>query len=552
MTSVRTASTHPVDEAPAAPPPTDRLPSLAQRLRQRLPTPSRSGLALAALVVAFVGWFGRLAVLHQRYFGNFAFDLGIYDQGIWLLSEGERPFVTVRGLDLFGHHTNFILYLWAPFYRFLGAGAEFLVVSEVVIVGLAAVPVYLLARDRLRSVGDDRAELLAVGLAAVFLLNPSVQNQLWWMFHPDTLSILPVLCTWLYATRRRWKLAAVWAVVALLCKEDVALTLVAMAVVLAWREKQWKLLAPGAVAGLWFVLMTRAVMPAANAGLDPFYVAQFSNLGANLREMVVNSIVHPSRWATRLFSAKAGDGPYWFQLTGPFAIVVPLLAGPELLLLVPQFFINTVTLWAYTTDARYHYSALPVAALTICTVEVIGRLPTHRWRQVVVGGVLGAAAITNIWWAPSPLGGVDRYVPGVESLGRGDPTTGAWRRSPHAHQAAAEEAIARIPPESSVSAAFYLVTQLTHRQEIYEFPTPFMRGNYRVEGAAPPDPATVDYVLVDAEAWYNTPDHERLYEALLRPRSGFEVVYDVDDIILLRRTDDPLSPLVRSFAPIGL
>ncbi|MBA2496804.1 MAG: DUF2079 domain-containing protein [Acidimicrobiia bacterium] len=133
-----------------------------------------------------------------------AFDLGIYDKGNWLLSEGERPFVTVRGLDLFGHHTNLILYLWAPFYRFLGAGAEFLVVSEMVLVGLAVIPVYLLARDRLRSVGDDRAGLLAVGLAAVFLLNPSVQNQLWWMFHPDTLSILPVLCTWLYATRRRW------------------------------------------------------------------------------------------------------------------------------------------------------------------------------------------------------------------------------------------------------------------------------------------------------------------------------------------------------------
>jgi len=38
-----------------------------------------------------------------------------------------------------------------------------------------------------------------------------------------------------------------------------------MAVVLAWREKQWKLLAPGAVAGRWFVLMTRAMMPRAQA-----------------------------------------------------------------------------------------------------------------------------------------------------------------------------------------------------------------------------------------------------------------------------------------------
>jgi len=385
-------------------------------------------------MAAFTGWFGRLALLHQRYFGNFAYDLGIYDQGIWLLSQGDRPFVTVRGLHLFGHHANFILVLWAPFYRLLGAGPEFLVVSEVVVLGLAAMPVYLLARDRLRSVNDEGAGLLAVGLAAVFLLNPSVENQLWWTFHPDSISILPVLCTWLYATRGRWKLAAMWAVFALLCKEDVALTLLAMGLVLAWRQKQWKLLVPGAAAGLWFVLMTRVVMTAANSGLDPFYVAEFSKLGANLREIVVNIVRHPSRWTTRFLHAKGDDGPYWFQLAGPFGIVVPLLATPELLLVVPQFFINSVTQYPYAPDARYHYSAMPVAALMICTVEVIGRLPTGMWRRVVVTGVLSATVITNIWWAPSPLGALDRVIPGVDSRHRGDPVTGVWRLRPYAHQ----------------------------------------------------------------------------------------------------------------------
>ncbi len=513
--------------------------------------PTRSEAAVAGLVAVFVWWFGSLAYGHQRHFGNFSFDLGIYDQGIWLLSRFDDPFVTVRGLHLFGHHTNFILLLWAPFYRFLGAGAGFLVVSEVVLVGLAAVPVYLLARDRLRVVDDDRAGLLAVALAAAFLLNPSLQNQLWWTFHPDSVSILPVLCTWLYATRRRWRPAAVWAVVALLCKEDVALTLVAMGLVLTWREKDRRLLIPTAVAGLWFVVMTRVVMTAANNGLDPFYVAEFSHLGANLREIVVNSVLHPSRWATRLYHAKAGDGPYWFQLAGPFGVFVPLLALPELLLVVPQFFINSITLWPYAADAKYHYSAMPVAALAICTVEVVGRLPGAALRRAAVVAVLFTAAITNIWWAPSPLGAYDGLVPGVETLGRGDPVTGVWRRQPHIHQAAAEEAFALIPAGASVSAVFYLVPQLTHRAEIYEFPTPFMRFNYRVPGEGPPDPATLDYVLLDSNAWY-IPEHEDLYLALRQPGSGFDVQYSQDDIVLLRRNDDPLSALVLAFGPIGL
>lgn len=533
-------------------PRTTRVHDLVGAAGERIRRTSRAEIVLAGLVAAFVAWFGRLAYFHQRYFGNFAFDLGIYDQGIWLLSQGERPFVTVRGLHLFGHHTNFILYLWAPFYRFFGAGAEFLVVSKVVIVGLAAIPVYLLARDRLRSVEDDRAGLLAVGLAAVFLLNPSVQNQMWWTFHPDSISILPVLCTWLFATRRRWKLAALWAVLALLCKEDVALTLLAMGLVLAWRERKWRLVVPGALAGLWFVLMTRVVMTSANAGLDPFYVNEFRHLGTNLREIVVNSVRHPSRWAGRLFTARAGDGRYWFQITAPFGVFLPLLAVPELLLVVPQLFINTVTLWHYAADARYHYSALPVAALMICTVEVVGRLTTRTSRHAVVAALLGAVLITNFWWAPSPLGQLDRYLPGAQSLNRGDPETGVWRRRPHVHQAEIEEAIALIPSAASVSASFYIVPKVTHRREIYEFPTPFMRAYYRVPGEAPPDPTTLEYVLVDSKAFYNQATHENIFLSLLQPGSGFQMLYFKEDIVLLRRTDEPLSGLVRSFARIGL
>lgn len=341
-----------------------------------------------------------------------------------------------------------------------------------------------------------------------------------------------------------------WAVIALLCKEDVALTLGAMALVLAWREKERKLLIPAVVTAAWFALMTRVVMPAANSGLDPFYVAEFNHLGANLREIVVNSVLHPSRWASRLLEARGPDGPYLLQLIGPFGIVMPLLALPELFLVVPQFFINSVTLYPFAADARYHYSALPVAALTICTIEVVGRLDTRSWRRAAVAGVLGAAVITNIWWAPSPLGALEEYVPGIDSVGRGDPMSGVWRRRPHAHQTAAEKAFALIPPDAPVSASFHLVPQLTHRREIYQFPTPFMRGDYRVPGSAPPDPATVEYVIVDTGTF--VPELERLYLALIQPQSGFESLYHEDSIALLKRSVEPLSDLVRSFAPIGL
>ena len=41
--------------------------------------------------------------------------LGIFDQGVWLLSRLKDPFVTIRGLPLFGDHASYRLSAWPAF-----------------------------------------------------------------------------------------------------------------------------------------------------------------------------------------------------------------------------------------------------------------------------------------------------------------------------------------------------------------------------------------------------------------------------------------------------
>ena len=72
---------------------------------------------LFVCIVVWIAWFFRLPLVRHERFQTFGFDLGIYDQGVWLLSQFRDPFVTVRGLDLFGHHMNPFLLVLAPFYR---------------------------------------------------------------------------------------------------------------------------------------------------------------------------------------------------------------------------------------------------------------------------------------------------------------------------------------------------------------------------------------------------------------------------------------------------
>ncbi|MBA2608773.1 MAG: hypothetical protein H0U92_07545, partial [Actinobacteria bacterium] len=61
----------------------------------------RPALVLGLMVLTYVVVFGTLTWRQQSNFGTFGFDMGIYDQGIWLLSQFKAPFVTVRGLNYF-------------------------------------------------------------------------------------------------------------------------------------------------------------------------------------------------------------------------------------------------------------------------------------------------------------------------------------------------------------------------------------------------------------------------------------------------------------------
>ena len=61
-------------------------------------------------------YFAALSVEMHRSLATSAYDFGLYDQGIWLLSRFHNPFVTLMGRNLFGDHTSFILLFLVPVY----------------------------------------------------------------------------------------------------------------------------------------------------------------------------------------------------------------------------------------------------------------------------------------------------------------------------------------------------------------------------------------------------------------------------------------------------
>src|SRR3954465_6737633 len=115
---------------------------------RRLGAVAAPARVLIGMIAAYVAVFGTLTWRQQSNFGTFGFDMGIYDQGIWLVSHGRTPFVTVRGLNYFGHHVNLVTLLLVPGY-WLGGGPHLLYLVETLALASGAIPLYLLGVDRI-------------------------------------------------------------------------------------------------------------------------------------------------------------------------------------------------------------------------------------------------------------------------------------------------------------------------------------------------------------------------------------------------------------------
>jgi len=487
----------------------DPRPSAAARSRRWVTHRDPVRWVLGAMVGVWSAVFVTLGWIRHARFGTLAFDLGIYDQGLWLLSN-FKMFDTVKGLPLFGHHMNLVLVLLAPFYR-LGAGPEFLLVVQVAAQASGAVAVFLLARDRLA----DR--WLAVVLAAVLLLNPTYQFLAWEFFHPDALAIAPLLFAYWASRAERWGWFALAALLAVACKEDVAPAVAAIGVLILVRGHRRIGAAVVVVATGWFLLATRVLMPALLGGLRPFYDSYFSEFGQGFANVAGNVIAHPVR---ALKAATRDDRlSYYRMMLAPFAFL-PLIALPTMLIAVPMLAVNALTSFPYARDYRYHYSALVFTGLMIATVEavaILGRRPGAR--RFLVGLVAATALATTVAWGPSPIG--VKFHSGIWPLDA-DPRNGARRA-----------AVAMLAEGESVSAIYNLVPHVTRRDLVYDFPEPWKQVNWGIAGEGMHDPAGVRWLLVDRRL-FNA--YDQALVGRLLATGEFVVRFDRSGILLAERS----------------
>lgn len=463
--------------------------------------------ALSAVIAGYIAVFGALTWRHHANFATFGFDMGIYDQGIWLVSRFREPFVTVRGLNLFANHVDPIYLLFVPAY-WLGAGPIFLSLVQAVWVAIGAVPVWLLARDRLENAW------LAVGLAGAFLLYPALQWATWWHFHPETLATTPLLFAYWLATRQRWRWFIVAVGLALLCKESVAMAAFVLGILVAWRWNRKVGVATAGAAIAWFFVATRLIIPAANDGTGPFYSEFYGQFGDSALGVAIGMVRHPGEVLDVVSESSRLD--YYRMMLAPLAFL-PLGELAVLAIALPQVIVNVIGSHSLTHSIRYQYTAVVTAGAMLATIESVRRFGrTMGLRRFLVGAVVATSLAANVAWSPSPIG--VKY------------NTGIWARDASPRHATVNEALDLLPPDAGVSATYYLVPQLTHRVRIYEWPNPFKVAYWGVEGENQHPATNAEYLAIDRTL---LGENRELFDELIA--SDYGVIFDRDGIVVARR-----------------
>lgn len=466
---------------------------------------------LGVIVVVWSLVFIVLGLRHHDRFGTFGFDLGLWDQGIWLLSRFKTPFMTLRGLNFWGHHMDPVLLLFLPFY-WLGAGPHFLLVAQVMAQASGAVAIYLLARDRL---GD---RWLAVALGGVLLLHPAYQFQTWWFFHPDSLAVAPVLFAYWAATAKRWRWYAVAAVLAVAAKEEVALAVAVLGVLVAIREDRRIGALTTALALGWFALATKVIIPRVN-GIGPFYESFFGEFGSTPTDVLRSVVTRPGK---AFETATQPDRMNYYRMMFSPVAFLPVLALPVMLIGVPMLAINVLSGIPYHRQIRYQYSALVIAALMLATVEAVAHVAKHPGlRRFLVGLLVVTSFGATVAWGPSPVSTKFR--------------SGLWELTDSPRNEIKRQAIALVPENAPTSAVYYAVPHMAHRTRIYEFPVPWRPANWGVRGENLDDPAGVRWLLLD-RSLLGTEDKALLDRLLSRE---FAVRFEKDDILVAERIHPP-------------
>ena len=439
-----------------------------------------AALALAAIATAAYAAF---SLYRHDHFASNAFDLAVQDQTVWGYSHFEFIPNTVLGIpNLLGDHFHPMLMVLAPF-MWVWDSAGVLLVAQAVLLGAGAIPIYLWAERELGPIPGllfEGAYLSFWGILAGVVYD----------FHHVAFAV-PAISLALYATMtRRNRLLVPAVAAAMLTREDVAVTLIALGFYVLAVQRRWVLgAALMALNAAWFALLLGAVIPALGGGVS-YRHWTYDALGNGPVSALTHVVRHPLESLKLLFTP-AEKIRVWIGSFAAFGLLP--LASPLLLVALPsfleRFWSSSPNFWSF----HFQYSMLPAPILAFAAIDTCAQLKRAWGRRIGRHSVTVLAAAAFTASALLTFGFVRPFAEAASYL-------------PDSRVAQIRSCLETIPRAASVAASNRLVPHLSHRPVIYVITTS----------------AQADYIAIDPSAYdsFFPGEEDRLRETVTTALAG--------------------------------
>lgn len=470
-------------------------------------------LLLTIFILAFMAAYGWLAVTRHQRFNSTGYDLAINEQIVWNTVHGRFFASSLEVDNSFADHFRPFLLALAPFYLLFQSPLTLLLVQTAGL-ALGAIPLYLLARERLQQ------RLVPLVIAAVYLLYPALGFIARFDFHVEAFAIPAFFAAFYAMERERWGWASAWLLIPLLVKESMGLTVAAVGLyALVMRRKArwgsaWLVLglATFAVTSFWLIPTVR--------GEASDTLSRYRWLGDAPGTMLATLFTEPALVWQQLTSADRLF--YLLQLLVPVGFLA-LLGLPELFLALPGLGLNLLASHHCQPTIYCQYTVPVLPFVLVATVFGLGTL-RHLLRRHPAWQLAGLGllplALFSLW--------VDTPFTETEAL--------PDALAPPGNAEVVRAALAVVPEAGTAVTSNDYAPHLARRQELYVIGNPSQR-------EAPADPEVVFLNLYDQE--YIVCDQYRAYVARLDP-ARYGVTFRTGGVIVIQQ-DAGDNALFRDF-----
>jgi uncharacterized membrane protein len=243
---------------------------------------------LILAITAYVVYVSIHSIANHYSLGTAAYDLGIHENTLWNTVHGDFFYSSIEGGSHLGVHTSFIMLIMVPFYA-VAPSTETVLVIQALVLGLAAWPLFLLARKML----DHSGQALAIAL--IWLAHPAVGGANFYDFHAVAFAPVLLFTAAFFWWDERW--LPFWVAVALLLsvKEEMAILvlLLGLATVVGGRRAHGAALIAVGVAA--YVVLQHVVIPHF-AGDQHSYAWYYTDMipgGEGPRGLLVTALLNP-------------------------------------------------------------------------------------------------------------------------------------------------------------------------------------------------------------------------------------------------------------------